>query len=139
MKPGKIVILLHGRFAGSKAVILQNQDQGTNKHSYGHCVVAGIEKYPRKVTKRMDNKKIAKKSQISVFIKVVNYNHLMPTRYTLDVENVKQNIDMSAFTVPGAAAEKPEARTASRKAVAKEFQNRYNAGKNRWFFTALRF
>ncbi len=120
-------------------MILQNQDQGTNKHAYGHCVVAGIEKYPRKVTKRMDAKKISKRSQISVFIKVVNYNHLMPTRYTLDVENVKSSVDMSAFTVPGAGTEKPEARVESRKAVAKEFQSRYNAGKNRWFFTPLRF
>lgn len=133
------MILLHGRFAGSKAVILQNQDSGTNKHAYGHCIVAGIDKAPRKVTKRMDLKKIAKRSQISVFVKVVNYNHLMPTRYTLDVEGVKSDVDISAFTNPNTSAEKPEARTASRKAVAKEFQTRYNAGKNKWFFTPLRY
>lgn len=120
-------------------MILQNQDSGTNKHSYGHCIVAGIDKSPRKVTKRMDAKKIAKRSQISVFVKVVNYNHLMPTRYTLDVEGVKSNVDISAFTNPNTSSEKPEARSASRKAVAKEFQNRYNGGKNKWFFTPLRY
>lgn len=133
------MILLHGRFAGSKAVILQNNDGGTSKHSYGHCVVAGIEKAPRKVTKKMNAKKIAKRSQISCFVKVVNYNHLMPTRYTLDVEGLKQVVDIQAFATPTTSAEMPEGRADSRKAVAKELQNRYNAGKNKWFFTPLRF
>merc|ERR1712150_429294 len=30
-------------------------------------------------------KKVAKRSKIKPFIKVVNYNHLMPTRYSVDV------------------------------------------------------
>lgn len=140
LKPGKIVILLQGRYAGKKAVILQNQDSGTNKHSYGHCIVAGIEKYPRRVKKSMTKKKIALRSEITPFIKVVNYNHLMPTRYTLDVaDSVKSTVDVAAFSSPGANAERPEARVESRAAVRKEFQQRYNAGKNRWFFTPLRF
>ena len=139
LKPGKIVILLHGRFAGRKAVILSNQDGGTSKHSYGHCIVAGVDKSPRKVTKKMKPKKIAKRTKIATFVKVVNYNHLMPTRYTLDVESIKPKVDMEAFSNPVAASEKPEARTESRTAVAKEFQNRFNAGKNKWFFTPLRF
>lgn len=139
MKPGKIVILLHGRFAGRKAVILQNQDGGTSKHSYGHCVVAGIEKSPRKVSKKMDQSRIAKRSKITTFVKVVNYNHLMPTRYTLDVDALKAAVDIPAFNGTATETDKPEARVASRTAVAKELQNRYNAGKNKWFFTPLRF
>lgn len=140
MKAGKIVILLQGRYAGKKAVILQNQDSGTSKHQYGHCVVAGIEKYPRKVKKSMNKRKIALRSQLSPFIKVVNYNHIMPTRYTLDIgDSVKSAVDIAAFSSPGANAERPEARKESRTVVKDEFQQRYNAGKNKWFFTPLRF
>lgn len=140
LKQGKIVIILQGRYAGKKAVIVQNQDSGTNKHSYGHCVVAGIEQYPRRVKKSMTKRKIALRSQITPFIKVVNYNHLMPTRYTLDLsDKVKSGIDMAAFSSPGANTERPEARVKSRQVIKTEFQQRYNAGKNRWFFTALKF
>ena len=38
------------------------------------------------VTKKMDEKKQAKRSRCKTFIKNINYAHLMPTRYTLDVE-----------------------------------------------------
>ena len=34
----------------------------------------------------MDKKKQDKHSRVKTFIKTVNYNHLMPTRYTLDVD-----------------------------------------------------
>lgn len=140
LKSGKIVILLQGRYAGKKAVILQSQDSGTSKHSYGHCVVAGIEKYPRRVKKSMSKKKIVLRSQLTPFIKVVNYNHVMPTRYTLDInDKMKSGVDIAAFSSPGANAERPEARTTSRATIKKEFQGRYNAGKNKWFFTPLRF
>lgn len=88
----------------------------------------------------MTKHKIALRSEIAVFIKVVNYNHLMPTRYTLDLgEAVKSGVDINAFSSPGANAERPEARKESRVLVKKELQQRYNAGKNRWFFTPLRF
>ena len=38
------------------------------------------------VTKRMTKKKQDKHSRIKTFVKLVNYTHLMPTRYTLDVD-----------------------------------------------------
>ena len=49
LKPNKVVVLLQGRFAGRKAVIVKNFDDGTNSRPYGHALVAGIDKYPRKV------------------------------------------------------------------------------------------
>ncbi|KAI0563166.1 60S ribosomal protein L27 [Gracilaria domingensis] len=55
----------------------------------------------------------------------------MPTRYTLDIETVKGDIDIAAFSSPGANADRPEARKESRAVIKKEFQQRYNAGKNR--------
>ena len=37
------------------------------------------------VTKKMDKKKQDKHSRVKTFIKTVNYNHLMPTRYSVDI------------------------------------------------------
>eukprot|EP00112_Aurelia_sp_Birch-Aquarium-sp1_P024975 Seg81.10 transcript_id=Seg81.10/GoldUCD/mRNA.D3Y31 product="60S ribosomal protein L27" pseudo=true protein_id=Seg81.10/GoldUCD/D3Y31 len=91
MKSGKVVILLGGRYAGRKAVIIKNYDDGSQEKPYGHALVAGIERYPLKVTKPMGKKRTAKRSRIKTFVKVCNYNHLMPTRYSLDV-----NLDKSA-------------------------------------------
>lgn len=58
----------------------QNIDDGTADRPYSHALVAGIDRYPRKVTTTMGKKKIAKRSKIKAFVKVFNYNHLMPTR-----------------------------------------------------------
>ena len=50
LQPGKVVILLTGRYAGKKAVIVKNNDDGTTGRPYGHAIVAGLAKEPRKVT-----------------------------------------------------------------------------------------
>ena len=49
LKPGKVVILLTGRYAGKKAVIIKNNDDGTSGRPYGHAIVCGLAKEPRKV------------------------------------------------------------------------------------------
>lgn len=81
MKSGKVVLVLGGKYAGRKAIIVKNYDDGTQDRPYGHALVAGIDKYPLKVTKPMGKKRVAKRSKIKSFVKVINYNHLMPTRY----------------------------------------------------------
>ena len=80
MKSGKVVVVLGGRYAGKKGVVVKNYDEGSNDRPYGHAVVAGIDRYPLKVTKNMSKKKFARKNRIKPFLKVINYNHLMPTR-----------------------------------------------------------
>jgi hypothetical protein len=49
MQAGKVVILLSGRYAGKKAVIVKNYDDGSSSRPYGHAVVCGLAKEPRKV------------------------------------------------------------------------------------------
>lgn len=80
IKSGKVVLVLNGRYAGKKALIVKNYDEGSTDKQYGHALVAGISRYPLKVTKRMGKKRSAKRSKIKPFVKVINYNHLMPTR-----------------------------------------------------------
>lgn len=70
MKSGKVVLVLGGRYAGRKAVIVKNYDDGTTDKPYGHALVAGIERYPRKVTAKMSKRKLAKRSKIKAFVKV---------------------------------------------------------------------
>merc|ERR1712167_436977 len=85
LKAGKVVIVLQGRYAGRKAVILKNSDENSDKTwPYGHCVIAGIDRAPLKVKSSMGPKTIKKRTSIKPFLKVVNHNHIMPTRYSLE-------------------------------------------------------
>lgn len=80
MKSGKVVVVLSGRCAGKKGVVVKTYDEGSNDRPYGHTLVAGIDTYPRRITKSMSKKVVARRNRIKPFLKVVNYNHLMPTR-----------------------------------------------------------
>ncbi len=229
-----MVVVLHGRYAGHKAVIVKNFDEGTSSRPYGHALVCGIANYPRKarsagaaqchgaggagggvrhrlplggwhaaggrpgpcairalrrqtltrrsrapqITKKMTKQKQDKKSRIKAsaaaplrrgmrardgdaacqpapsaqalirshalsltaspahahaqaFIKTVNYNHIMPTRYVLD-------LDLKA-AVTSDATESTTKKVAAGKEAKKLLEERYKTGKNRWFFTKLRF
>jgi large subunit ribosomal protein L27e len=130
LKPGKVVLVLQGKYAGKKAVIVRNIDESKNR-KYGHALLAGIARYPRKVSKTMDKRKIALKSRIKPFVKLVNYNHMMPTRYGLD-------IDFKSIVTPQTLQE-PSKKSAAKRKVKSLFEKRYLSGKNKWFFTKLRF
>ena len=86
VKPGRVVVVLNGRFAGKKAVVVKAFDEGSKSRKFPHCLVAGIEKAPMKVTKRMSQKKIQKRLRVKPFVRYVNYNHVVPTRYALPTE-----------------------------------------------------
>ncbi|KAE8783270.1 60S ribosomal protein L27-3 [Hordeum vulgare] len=70
LKPGKAVILLQGRYAGKKAVIMCMFEEGTRGRPYGHCLVTDLAKYPKKVIRKDSAKKTAKKSRVKVFLKL---------------------------------------------------------------------
>jgi ribosomal protein L14E/L6E/L27E len=53
-----VVVLLNGRYAGRKAVIVKNFDDGTSGRQYGHALVAGIATYPRKVRSPRTNRTV---------------------------------------------------------------------------------
>jgi len=132
LKVGRVAIITRGRYAGKKVVIIQPQDTGTKSHPFPYALVAGIERYPSKVTRRMSKKKVEKRSKVKPFIKLVNYNHLMPTRYTLELEGLKGVISNDTF-------KEQTQREDAKKTVKKALEERYTSGKNRWFFTQLRF
>uniref|UniRef100_T1J1F3 60S ribosomal protein L27 n=1 Tax=Strigamia maritima TaxID=126957 RepID=T1J1F3_STRMM len=132
MKPGKVVLVLNGRYAGRKAIIVKNHDEGSTEKPYGHALIAGVNRYPRKVTKRMGKKKISKRSKVKPFLKVYNYNHLMPTRYMVDIPFDKSVINKDVM-------KDPKKRRKARREIKSKLEERYKTGKNRWFFQKLRF
>ncbi|GAM19429.1 hypothetical protein SAMD00019534_026040, partial [Acytostelium subglobosum LB1] len=137
IKQGRLVILLNGKYAGRKAVVVKTFDEPSKERPYGHCLVAGIEKYPRRVIRRMNRKTILKRISITPFVKVVNYNHIMPTRYNFETrEESSFNGIKEAVTVESS---KPAKRVSTKHAVKKIFQDKYKAGKSKWFFSKLRF
>ncbi|KAM4697526.1 large ribosomal subunit protein eL27-like [Rhinophrynus dorsalis] len=132
MKPGKVVLVKDGRYADSKFVIVKNVDDGTSDRQYSHALVSGIDLYPRKVTATTGKKRIAKRSKIKSFVKVYNYNNLMPTRYSVDIPLDKAVVNKDVFR------DSALKRKAQWEAKVK-FEKRYKTGKNKWFFQKLRF
>lgn len=114
-----------------KVVIIQPVDTGSKSHPFPHALVAGIERYPLQVTRRMSKARQQKRSKVKPFIKTINYNHLMPTRYTLELEGLKGVVTNDTF-------KEVSQREEAKKTVKKALEERYGSGKNRWFFTPLR-
>lgn len=69
-------------------------------------------------------------AHLSVF-QVVNYSHLFPTRYALELEGLKGSVTAETF-------KEPSQRENAKKTIKKLFEERYTSGKNKWFFQALR-
>merc|ERR1712174_28773 len=110
-KSGRVVIVTAGKYAGRKAVVVKETNEGTQDRLYGHALVAGIDRYPRKVIK---------------------YNHVMPTRYSVDIPVNKEIVNKDSL--------KDATKKRSAKAHVKAaFEERYKTGKNKWFFQKLRF
>lgn len=145
IKSGKVVIILAGRYAGRKAVVIKASEEGDGAMKFGHAVVAGIERYPRKIVKAMGKKKVEKRSQVKPFVKKINFAHLMPTRHKVD-------FDLKAI-VSGDAALAPDAKKDTTKAIKALFEDKFKnpaAGKDgkkdgkaamgaQYLFTKLRF
>ena len=90
---GKVVIVLAGRHAGKKAVVVKTFDEGNSEKKFSHCLVAGLARNPRKVTKAMSKSKVEKRSKcMKPFVKYINVRHIFPTRYVVDID-LKKTVD----------------------------------------------
>lgn len=114
-KPGKVVIVTQGKYAGTKAVIVQAHDNGNAQRNYGYAVVAGVQRCPLPVTKSMNKKKVARRTRVKPYVKTLNYTHILPTRYSLDVK----------VDVDGVASKDPAQKKVAQRKVQKVMQERY--------------
>merc|ERR1719272_310575 len=119
IKAGRVVVLLNGRYAGRKAMVVKTFDDGSKSRPFGHCLVAGVDKAPLKCTKRMGKKKIAKRTRVKPIVKYVNYNHIMPTRYQVPAE-----VDCKSF-VTDQQMDAPDGRIEAKKFVKKVIQEKF--------------
>jgi len=128
IKAGRVVVVLSGRYAGRKAVVVKTFDEGTGDRKFGHAIVAGIDGYPKKVTKSMSAKKIKARSQIKPFVRFVNYNHMLPTRYNVEFE-VRKDLKVEGeepVTVDEVALKDKSDRDRIKKAYKGVFQENYD-------------
>mmetsp|Transcript_97727 Transcript_97727/g.276452 ORF Transcript_97727/g.276452 Transcript_97727/m.276452 type:complete len:148 (+) Transcript_97727:76-519(+) len=119
IKSGRVVVLLNGRYTGKKAIVVKTFDDGSKARPFGHALVAGVDQPPLKVTKKMSKKKIAKRTRVKPFVKYVNFNHMMPTRYQVPSELGAQTFatDQQMDT--------PDGRIEAKKFVKKVFQEKF--------------
>ena len=85
---------------------------------FPHALVAGVERAPRKITRSMGKKKQERKSTIKPFVKNVNYNHMLATRFI-----VKDDFDFKSI-VTDEAMEDPEQRKEAKKQLKAKLQER---------------
>jgi len=121
IKTGRIVVVLQGRYSGKKAIVIKTYDDGTKARPFGHCLVGGVERAPLKVTKVMSKKKIAKRTRVKPFVKYVNYNHIMPTRYSVPTEMSAQSFASDS------QMDTPDGRIEAKKFVKKVLQEKFTS------------
>ncbi|XP_038952200.1 large ribosomal subunit protein eL27-like [Rattus norvegicus] len=97
LKPGKVVLVLAGGYSELIIIVKNIDNDGTSGHPYSHTLVTGIDCYPQKVTASVGKKKITKRSKIKSFMKVYDYNHLMSTRYSVDIPLDKTVVNEDVF------------------------------------------
>lgn len=73
-------------------MIVTNYNDGTKNKKFGHCLVFGIERYPRKITKKMTEDKIKRRITVKPFVKYLNYNHFIFTRYFVKFDTSLNNL-----------------------------------------------
>merc|ERR1719453_15704 len=124
MKPGKVVIVLSGRFAGKKAVIIDSTVARSSPRTFGRVLIFGLFKSPLKMTSTMSEIAKVKKSSVKIFVKIMNSKHLLPTRYKLKVEEIKKiNIEAKVYEI-----KKVKMLINSKKI----FEDKFKSGESKW-------
>ncbi|TNN19407.1 60S ribosomal protein [Schistosoma japonicum] len=77
MRPGVVVLVLAGRYAGRKAIVIKSYDEGSGDKPYGHALVVGLIDIHAAFSREWGRNEWK--------VDVVNYNHLMPTRHSVNI------------------------------------------------------
>eukprot|EP00286_Rhodomonas_abbreviata_P016070 CAMPEP_0181320560 /NCGR_PEP_ID=MMETSP1101-20121128/18193_1 /TAXON_ID=46948 /ORGANISM="Rhodomonas abbreviata, Strain Caron Lab Isolate" /LENGTH=220 /DNA_ID=CAMNT_0023428281 /DNA_START=33 /DNA_END=691 /DNA_ORIENTATION=+ len=134
LKPGRVVVVTSGRYAGKKAVIVKCYEEGTNQRKFPHAIVAGLDRAPQKITRKMSARKIKKRSHVKPFYRFMNLNHILPTRYVTDIEVKKVDIESGAsieLNEETLGNEDATLRASVKAALKKEFENGYQTQNER--------
>lgn len=97
MKAGRVCVVLTGKYAGAKVIVLKLFTEPTRDRNHSHVLVCGMSNVPRKVTKDMSEKKIEKRVKVKTFVKYYNVNHLFPTRIRYEDDEVNYKAVLKSF------------------------------------------
>lgn len=123
-KPNMIVVLTHGRLAGKKGVVVGQLNENT-------IVVAGINRTPVPSQDFMPKWQKVKNEKFLTFVKKVNVNHVIATRYKADVaDDSMKPADMLADL---------NAKRQANVEMNKLLRAAYDANRSRFLFTELKF
>ena len=105
---------MNGRYAGKKGIIIRSNYENSKDKKFPHCLVVGLSKAPRRVTKKSLKKaeerlrkiesskadaatvtaQLNKLKRLGVFIKTYNMSHLLATRYKVEEDfGITNSID----------------------------------------------
>lgn len=119
---------------------MENTDH-SKKLCPGHLIVLGIKKLPKKIIRNGNNFK--KKSNIKIFFKALNKNHILPTRYFVDLNAEQQNLIVNTssniFTLKSDEKTLNENSKEAKWQISNVLIDKYFSGKYKWFFKKLNF
>merc|ERR1719450_75009 len=119
-KMGRVVVLTRGRYAGKKAVVVANFEP-SREEPFQHALVVGISKAPGIIRAGMPTWKVAEKSKVKTFMKIINLSHVVPTRYSVEKEiNVKGLVPNDNFDMTDRTAKKENCEK-----ISKDFMSRF--------------
>ncbi|KZP17345.1 hypothetical protein FIBSPDRAFT_865010 [Athelia psychrophila] len=81
----KVIIVLQGREESKNVIVIKQLDEGTKDRPYPHALVAD---------------RLQSRSKVKPFIKTINYSHLFPTRYALELDGLKGAISAETLKEP---------------------------------------
>lgn len=114
--------MLSGRHAGKKALVVKCYEEGNKNRKFANALVVGLARNPRTVGRRTSKKQFARRTSIKPFVKFVNFNHLMPTRYVVGDQDFKDLKDIKDESVTAG-----EKRTELTKSLRKALSDKYRA------------
>ena len=104
-------------------------------------MLVGIARNPKRVKRSINKKKLIKRTGVKPFVKCVNQNHVMPTRFVVNDFDFKELKEENLKT----AESRDELRKQFRKTMTDSYRNQPNPAQNdkaqhiRFFFSRLRF
>jgi len=99
---------------------------GKKGAAFSRALVAGVERAPLKVTRRMSANQLKRRTNPKPFVKVVNFNHILPTRFQVTGEFAQGSKELKSLVTEDKLSS-AEARKALKKEVRTVFRERYNA------------
>jgi large subunit ribosomal protein L27e len=129
--------------AGHKAIIVKKFIKNINKN-FQSVLLLGMKRYPQQITRKMSTKKVFKKSRIKMFLKFFNKNHVLPTRYSINLTGIKGIKGLLPNNLDNLIQSKQKIKKLKNEEnllfqLGNIFTDRFFTGEHTWFYKKLKF